>query len=163
MLREHAKVMLLIQEAGEVVGRKKLQKMVYISKKFKFGFQEKFRFHFYGPYSEELTLQVEELIHLGFVDEKREKKGGYTQYTYTLSDKGKEYLQLYPARLEGYRDFVHKLNNESSRFLELVSTVLYFDHLSQAELVEKVLHVKNKQNYSEEEVAQALQFITDLQ
>ena len=33
--------------------------MIYIAKKLHFPFEEKFEFHFYGPYSEELTLQLE--------------------------------------------------------------------------------------------------------
>lgn len=58
MLEEHAKLLGLIRHAGEIVGRKKLQKMIYILKKLNYPFQEKFQFHFYGPYSEELTLRL---------------------------------------------------------------------------------------------------------
>ena len=88
MLKDHAKIMHAIAESGEVVGRKKLQKMIYIAKKLEFPFREKFQFHFYGPYSEELTLRVEELCNMGFLNEVKEKKGGYYQYRYTLTDDG---------------------------------------------------------------------------
>lgn len=162
MLKEHAKVMALIQEAGEVSGRKKLQKMVYISKKFNFDFQERFNFHFYGPYSEELSLQIEELVDGGFIREIKDNKGGYTQYKYELSEQGQEYLQLYPAELAGYTSFVHSLNQESSRFLELVSTMLYFDKLSREELIEKIQKVKSRQNYSLEEIERAFEYIAQL-
>lgn len=162
MLKEHAKVMVLLQEAGEVIGRKKLQKIVYISKKFDFNFQERFNFHFYGPYSEELSLQMEELVDGGLIQEAKENKGGYTQYKYHLSEQGKEYLQLYPTQMEGYQSFVQTLNQESSRFLELVSTILYFDKLNKDELVEKVQKVKSKQNYSQEEIERGLEYIAQL-
>jgi uncharacterized protein YwgA len=162
MLKEHAKLLVLFQEAGEVIGRKKLQKIVYISKKFRFDFQEKFNFHFYGPYSEELSLQIEELTNLGFIQESKENKGGYSQYKYELSKQGREYLGIYPTEMEGYDQFVGLVNQESSRFLELVSTMLYFDKLDKEEMIEKIGKVKSRQNYSEEELEKALEFCEDL-
>lgn len=162
MLKEHAKLLVLFQEAGTVVGRKKLQKIVYISKKFNFNFEEKFNFHFYGPYSEELTLQVEELSNLGFIEEVKESKGSFSQYRYELSTQGKEFLQLYPTVIKGYEEFIVRLNKQSSRFLELISTVLYFDKLTKEELIEKIGKVKSRQNYSKEEIEEALEFCVNM-
>jgi len=162
VLKEHGKLLVLFNEAEAVTGRKKLQKIVYISKKFNFDFKEKFNFHFYGPYSEELSLQVEELSNLGFIHEIKEQKSGYTQYKYELSEKGKEYLELYPVQMDGLAPFIDRLNQESSRFLELVSTILYFDHLAGDELVEKIHKVKSKQNYTQTEIDQALSLIEQL-
>src|SRR6478672_10315481 len=92
LLKDHARVMHAVQVSGEIAGRKKLQKMIYIAKKISFPFQERFQFHFYGPYSEELTLRVEELCNMGFIEEVKEKKGGYYQYRYTLTEGGMEFL-----------------------------------------------------------------------
>jgi uncharacterized protein YwgA len=39
--------MKVFASAGEVIGRKKLQKMVYIAKKLNYPFYEKYNFHFY--------------------------------------------------------------------------------------------------------------------
>ena len=75
MLEEHAKIVQFITLAGEVAGRKKLQKMVYIAKKMNFPFQEKYQFHIYGPYSEELTLRVEELCNMAFLLKREKIKG----------------------------------------------------------------------------------------
>ncbi|WP_213074506.1 YwgA family protein, partial [Acinetobacter baumannii] len=66
--------------------------MIYIAKKMQFPFYEKYDFHFYGPYSEELTLQIEELCNLGFLHEVKEKKGGYFQYRYSLTETGSAFL-----------------------------------------------------------------------
>lgn len=74
MLKEHAKLMKVFSDSGEIVGRKKAQKIIYIAKKLELPFYEKYDFHFYGPYSEELTLQVEELCNLGFLHEVKEKR-----------------------------------------------------------------------------------------
>ena len=76
MFKDHARIIQSIAAVGEIAGRKKLQKMIYIAKKISFPFQEKYEFHFYGPYSEELTHRVEELYDMCYMDEAREKKNG---------------------------------------------------------------------------------------
>lgn len=162
MLIEHTKLLYAIQQAGQVNGRKKLQKMIYISKKNNYDFQQRYNFHFFGPYSEELSIQIEELANLGFIQEVKETKSGYSQYNYELSPKGKEYLGMYPTEMKEFPEFIERLNQESSRFLELVSTMLYFDKLGREALIEKVRKVKSKQNYTEEELERAFEFIASL-
>ncbi|TKC16881.1 YwgA family protein [Robertmurraya kyonggiensis] len=163
MLKDHAKLMQAIAASGEIIGRKKLQKMIYIAKKVTFPFQERFQFHFYGPYSEELTLRVEELCNMGFLDEVKEKKGGYYQYRYTLTDNGKEFLSLNEVEMPYLEDCLTDMNGQNARFLELVSTVLYFDNLEKDEVIEKVFTLKKKQNYTMDEIIQAYQYIEELQ
>ncbi len=148
--------------AGEITGRKKLQKMIYIAKKIDYPFYEKYNFHFYGPYSEELTLRVEELCNLGFLDEVKEKKGGYYQYRYGLTEKGEQFLGHYQLDMPPLDDCMQVLNEQSARFLELVSTVLYFEGLEKEEVKEKVFTLKAKQRYTDEEVEEAYQYIESL-
>jgi uncharacterized protein YwgA len=163
MLEEHAKLLGLIRHAGEIVGRKKLQKMIYILKKLNYPFQEKFQFHFYGPYSEELTLKIEELCNLNLMDELKEEKGGYHQYRYTLTEQGERFLSHYEIDMPGIDALVQTLNGQNARFLELVSTVLYFNNLPKEAVIEKVKVVKQKQHYSDEEIDEAFRFIASLQ
>ena len=93
MLQEHAKIVQFISLAKEVSGRKKLQKMIYIAKKMKFPFPEKYELHMYGPYSEELTLRVEELCEMGFLTEQCTDKGSYVQYSYYVTSEGEQFLE----------------------------------------------------------------------
>jgi uncharacterized protein len=158
-MKEHAKLMKVISSAGEIIGRKKLQKMIYIAKKVDLPFYEKYNFHFYGPYSEELTLRIEELCNLGFLHEVHEKKGGYFQYRYSLTDTGSDFLSHYDLDLPPLTGCIIDLNEQSSRFLELVSTVLYFEGLEKEEVKEKVFTLKSKQRYTEEEIEAAEQYI----
>ncbi|WP_335871428.1 YwgA family protein [Bacillus sp. 2205SS5-2] len=162
MLKDHAKIVGALLASGEVVGRKKLQKMIYISKKLTFPFQEKFQFHFFGPYSEELTQRVEELCDMGFIQEVKEKKGGYFQYRYTVTEEGKDFLTLYEQDMPNLDLCLSKMNDEPSRFLELVSTVLYFDELVKEEVAEKVFTLKSKQKYTMEEIDEAYAYIEGL-
>ncbi|MDE5414649.1 YwgA family protein [Alkalihalobacterium chitinilyticum] len=162
MLKEHVKLLSMFQQAGEIVGRKKLQKIVYISKKLDIPFSERFKFHMFGPYSEELTLRIEELCNLGFLQEILETKSGYQQYRYILTEEGEKFLDMYNLDLPNIQPCVSSMNGQSSRFLELVSTVLYFEEMEKEEIVEKVMTVKKKQNYTEEEMERAFTYIEQL-
>ena len=163
MLHEHAKILQFITLAGEVAGRKKLQKMVYIAKKMNFPYQEKYQFHMFGPYSEELTLRVEELCNMDFISEKMEDKGSYVQYTYACTEEGRQFLSTMSTHHENLDQCIERLNIKSSRFLEMVSTLLYFDYLPREEQIEKLHVVKGKLNFSETEIEEAFTFIEDLQ
>jgi len=162
LLKEHAKLMSAFMASGEVIGRKKLQKMIFIAKKLAFPFQERFEFHFYGPYSEELTLRVEELCNMGFISEVKEKKGGYYQYRYSVTEEGEDFLKIYEKDMPFLKDCLTDMNGQSARFLELVSTVLYFDTLPKEEVAEKVFTLKSKQKYTNEEVDEAYAYIESL-
>jgi uncharacterized protein len=159
MLKDHARLMYAIEATGEIVGRKKLQKIIYIAKKLSFPFQERFQFHFYGPYSEELTLRMEELSNLGFIEEIHEKKGGYFQYRYALTDTGKEFLSLNEIEMPYLQDCLLDMNEQNARFLELVSTVLFFENLEIDEVKEKIFTLKSKQKYTEDEISEAYSYI----
>ncbi|MEH6904547.1 YwgA family protein [Neobacillus drentensis] len=162
MLNDHAKLMQAVMVSGEIIGRKKLQKMIYIAKKVAFPFHERFQFHFYGPYSEELTLRVEELCNMGFLNEVKEKKGGYFQYRYSLTEPGKEFLSLNEVEMPFLQDCLVDMNDQNARFLELVSTVLYFDNLPKEEVMNKVFTLKASQRYTEAEIDEAYQYIEAL-
>ncbi|MGI8316566.1 YwgA family protein [Halobacillus mangrovi] len=162
MLENHAKLMQFFSSTDEIVGRKKLQKMIYILKKCDIPFEERYQFHFYGPYSEELTLRVEEMCNLGFISETREEKKNYYQYRYQLTDSGRAFLEHYTMDLPPLNDHITEMNAKSSRFLELVSTMLFFEDLPKDEIAEKVLTVKSTQNYSDDDIQQGWKFIEKL-
>jgi len=162
LLNNHARLIQAFAVSGEIVGRKKLQKMIFIAKKMAFPFQEKFEFHFYGPYSEELTLRVEELCNLGFISETKEQKGGYYQYRYALTESGREFLESQHLDLPNLQLCFTNMNEKSARFLELVSTILYFEKLTKKQVVEKIATLKRKQNYTNEEIEEAYQYIEQL-
>lgn len=162
MLQDHAKIVQFMSLAGEVTGRKKLQKMIYIAKKMNFPFQEKYNFHIYGPYSEELTVRVEELCNLGFIEELKEDKGSYMQYRYIPTTTGIKFSSIIGEADDKLLQTVKEMNSKSSRFLELVSTLLYFDDLEKKEQIAKLHVVKAKLNFSEDEIKTSYSFIEGL-
>ena len=163
LLQEHAKIVQFISVAEEVTGRKKLQKMIYIAKRMQFPFAEKYELHMYGPYSEELTLRVEELCEMGFLNEQFINKGSYSQYQYNVTDEGLRFLKTADPVHDKLNGFAQKMQVQSSRFLELVSTLLYFDHLDKKEQIEKVHIVKNKLRFTEQEMTAAFDFIEEME
>ncbi|RNB74470.1 YwgA family protein [Brevibacillus panacihumi] len=162
MLRRHAKIIRLIEIAGEVSGRKKLQKMVYIGKHLNMDFDERYEFHMYGPYSEELTLRVDELCNMGFLDEQVESKGAIHMYRYTLNPSGRDFLRFQDVQFGRGEQVIRRMNEENSRFLELVSTILYFNHLPYEEMVRKIFTFKSKQRYTEDEIQKGQAFVEEL-
>ncbi|ANU10005.1 YwgA [Planococcus antarcticus DSM 14505] len=162
MLQEHAKIVDFIAIAEGVTGRKKLQKMIYIMKKMDMPFQEKYEFHIYGPYSEELTARVEELCDMGFLSEALEDKGSYVQYKYAVTEEGMEFRKVLGKSILDTPMTAGKLNARSGRFLELTATLLYFDNLSCQEQIDKLHAVKGKLNFTAEEIDEAFAFIEEL-
>ncbi|GAB4074841.1 YwgA family protein [Barrientosiimonas marina] len=162
MLTDHARLMQFFAAASAVTGRKKLQKMIYILQKCDVPFQEKYQFHFYGPYSEELSLRVEELCNLGFITEEKQTKSSYVQYHYEMTEDGEAFLQQFPASMPDMAEPIAQLKQQSSRFLELVSTILYFEGLPADEVAGKVHAVKPKQNYTNDEINEAFRFIREI-
>ncbi|MBP1969826.1 uncharacterized protein YwgA [Virgibacillus natechei] len=159
MMTNHARLMQFFSVAKEVTGRKKMQKMIYILQKSHVPFEEKYHFHFYGPYSEELTLRIEELCNLGFIGEEKQDKSNYSQYQYTINPAGEAFLDQFHVDMPDISEQVEMLQNRTSRFLELVATMLYFEDLPVHETIEKVHAIKPKQQYTDEEMQDALNFI----
>lgn len=99
---------------------------------------------------------------MGFISEVKEKKGGYYQYRYTVTKEGEDFLEIYEKDMPCLKDCLTDMNVQSARFLELVSTVLYFDNLPKEEVVEKVFTLKSKQKYTEVEIDEAFAYIDGL-
>lgn len=155
MLTNHAKLLRFFMEAKQLTGRKKLQKLIYILQVSGIPFEEKYQFHFYGPYSEELALRIEELCNLGFIHEEKEDRGNYKQYTYNMTDAGVNFLHKFQTDMPDFHEQMALLKDKSSRFLELMATMLYFRELPRQDIEKKVRDVKPKQNYTDEEMEEA--------
>jgi uncharacterized protein YwgA len=83
-------VLWILRNVGEIRGRTRFQKMVFLGQK-KLGLPESFNFemHYFGPYSWELTQTIESLKAAGYITERVRKSGDYTMYIYALSEQGK--------------------------------------------------------------------------
>ncbi|MCO7125584.1 hypothetical protein NIE88_07345 [Sporolactobacillus shoreicorticis] len=138
MLEDHAKIAALINQTGGISGRKKLQKAVYIFQRLGYPFEQIFHFHFNGPYSEELSIQLEELCDFGFLIEDREDHNEEEETCYyRISEAGQGFLTHYKNVLPTACRLTQQIMNQNALFLESVAILLYFDHLPRIKAVEK--------------------------
>ncbi len=78
----------------EIIGRTTIQKLVYLSKeKMPQIHISPFFAYYYGPFNREVALALEKLVTLDFLQEKR-CSGYFTEgYSYTLTQKGKNFVE----------------------------------------------------------------------
>ncbi|ETA68512.1 MAG: uncharacterized protein PWQ51_1720 [Methanolobus sp.] len=76
----------LLAGIGEIRGRTKLQKIIFLGQK-ELGLREIFDFdeYYYGPYAQDLTSSLDELVSEGKIIEDKIAMGDYIQYSYKLA------------------------------------------------------------------------------
>lgn len=121
---ETSQVLLIIfHSLQSVYGRKKLQKMIHLMGIAGAPLPFKYVYHHYGPYSASLQEEMNFLVQQGFIEEQKE----HDAYTYTLMEKGTKFKDIldedYELNLDD--DLLHKLKEQSSQFLELLSTYAF--------------------------------------
>lgn len=121
--QEYSKLLSLLNLSKRIDGRTKFQKIVYILQSHGIDFNKSFRYHYYGPYSAELQLEIEELASRGIVNEiTEEPKPGYITYKYEVSDASKLNDNI---DLQNKEDIIEYLNEKDSQELELISTLFF--------------------------------------
>lgn len=117
----------MLMVAGEIRGRKKLQKMVYIAQELGYPFPEPFALHMWGPYSEILTVKLKEMTDWGFAQEEAlPGPAGNQHYVYKPGPHAERVLAEPGAGPdEGFAELVRYLNAQDATFLEGVATVMY--------------------------------------
>lgn len=112
-------------QVGQVQGRKKLQKMIYLLKTSGSNFPFKYEYHFYGPYSAQLQSEINYLAYNGFLEEKKEND----TYVYAITEQGQKFRDKlidclnYTAEING--QLTELLATQNSQFLEMVSTYAF--------------------------------------
>lgn len=148
-------------------GRKKLQKSIYLAKEHGFpGLRERFDFHWYGPYSEMLANEVQELVQLGVLEEEaREVSNGYRTYIYEIDESALDYFDEKVAVARPYQTLVARIVGEDARFLELASTLHYFlrNGYDREHAEQEVMRVKAEKNYAPSDMRRAWIFLDELQ
>jgi uncharacterized protein YwgA len=158
----------LLTLAGEVRGRKKLQKMVFIAQRLGYPFSEPFDLHVWGPYSDLLAVKLKEMTDWGFARE-TELPGpaGNTHYVYTPganAARALEGAQESPKARERLSGLVVHLNNQDATFLEGVATVMYLRAKGMADdgVCESLARLKPDKFSDAARVQACLTFATDL-
>ncbi len=121
MKRSLEKILSLVNAAGGIRGRKKFQKIVHILKQNGTKFEESFVYHYYGPYSADLQIEIDALVKLGLLQEVQKNE----TYQYNITEKGKKFLSNNEFDNPNIVELVSLLNNNQAYILEIVSTIYY--------------------------------------
>ena len=165
MFENYVEVLRLIDFAGgSVVGRKKLQKLVYLAQQRGWPFPEVFRYHLYGPFSEQLANEIEEMKSYGFVDEQKQSGHG-SAFCCSLTEQGRELITKYGslATPDAAKELIARLSQRDARTLELMATMLFLFKCKYTKdrVFASIKDLKPEQGYSDDEIAEAHTFLSD--
>jgi uncharacterized protein YwgA len=120
----------LIHVLERVDGRKKLQKLVHVLQKLGYSFPEKFRYSFYGMYSQQLRDELDTLEDDNLIDEKGQPNAGGAGYTFETTPKLGAFLDELGLRAEPeWAALAKELNVLSAHKLEGISTIFFLREL----------------------------------
>ncbi|NLC51352.1 MAG: hypothetical protein GX764_03480, partial [Firmicutes bacterium] len=84
MLRNEYALTCLFNSVQQIIGRKRLQKTVYLLQQIGFPYAGKFTYHHYGPYSSELQAEIDRLVDYRLLSETYNNKA----YIYKITEDG---------------------------------------------------------------------------
>lgn len=127
-MREIIELAKLINVCGHVLGRKKLQKIVFILQAEDYEFPQEFGYLHYGPYSVEVRQGLDLLVANDLISEEQELDGDYPPYEYRPSDRLGEFLSRFedaPTEPPSWSERAIELNKRSPKELESLATVVF--------------------------------------
>lgn len=128
---------------GQVIGRKKMQKIVYIVQEFANPFELPFEYkwNYYGVYSNDLTDELRIGQFFKIFEETPVKEHGYQSYAIKVKD-NTEPTDAIRNKLLG--ELMRFLNSKEPRLLEVISSIVFFEKegFSQDEINSRLLEFK---------------------
>ncbi len=126
---------------GEIAGRKRLHKLIFLSQELGIDFDQDFIFHHYGVYSPSLSQDLKLAKLWDLVDEKREERSNGVEYRYYLLD------QNDPDGSNGEDEVVKQIRElvqQPAMVLEVLSTIVFLDKqgYSKHVILEKLKELK---------------------
>ena len=110
----------------KIDGRKKLQKIIYLVNSLGWNVFNDFRFYLYGPYSDLLFYELQNLKEAKLMNESESNRS----YSYTITEKGNSLLNILKGKINESLEsktiaLVKKLNSFSSEDLEIMASLYY--------------------------------------
>src|SRR5262249_1319852 len=122
----------LVEWAGTLNSRKRLQKVVFLLQSAGCPFDAEYTLHHYRPYSQEVARLSDEMVQVGLLEETSEQNQVGLQYSYDLTkNAAKEVAELdqtpkgkkLASQLSPYEAKAKKLLNTDLWLLEVASTL----------------------------------------
>lgn len=155
---------LFLATGGEIVGRIRLQKMVYLLDQLGMNSGYSFDYHHYGPYSSDLASDVDIEAAFGSLkeDTRRRMSDGvpYSVFSYPgQSDVGDRVGDL---AMNAVREACNKMGQYSATVLELAATINWLSKFEKLEDWRKELIVRKSSKASESRIEEAMELLRNL-
>jgi hypothetical protein len=110
---------------NRIEGRKKMQKIIYLSQEF--GFMDKlynFEWNYYGVYSQDLSSDIQSACGFDLIEEEKEIDA-YNNVKYEIRLKENPDIE-FKACSKRKNKFFHEINQLDVKELEVISSIIYF-------------------------------------
>jgi len=129
---------------GEIFGRTRLQKLVYLLDQI--GEESGFRYsyHHYGPYSEQLSkeIDIERWVKKSIIEEVRKRASDGAEYSVFKAAINDDFSHLAKLKKEKASSILSELNSQTSVVLELAATIHWLRSQEKLQDWEKELRVR---------------------
>lgn len=151
---------------GEIVGKVRLQKVVYLLDQLGMNSGFSYEYHHYGPYSDQLADKVDSDVIFGHIEENVRQRVSdgvpYSVFSLAKLDDGEAGDRLGDLTADEARDALTRMRDRSATVLELAATIHWLSSVEQiddwhGELIRRK-GVKTEQGRAD----QALQLLSDL-
>lgn len=143
----------LIEMAGSIKTRKRVQKVAYLLQIAGLDLGVKFRLHHFGPYSAEVASLLDEMSSQGILVENRQANRAGWQSEYHLSDQAQQTLREFDKTAKG-----KELAGELVPFESRIYRLLAVDDLWELELGATIAYFYEKERNWDSAVAHACKF-----
>lgn len=152
----HYQLAKLVEWAGTLRSRKRLQKVVYLLQAAGCPLDADFFLHYYGPYSQDVALVTNEMAREKLLAETTTGRHPHEQYNYELTESTREQMAEFESSPRGeatlslmapFEAKARRLFAVDVKLVEYASTIAYFyaQKPDWAEAVEKAVTYKNDQ------------------
>ena len=151
---------------GELVGRVRLQKIVYLLSQTGSPNIPKlnWKYHHYGPYSVDLDSAIELAKHEDrIVEERRPRKSDGSLYSvFKLNDSADEREETDAVEIEQLEKLIRQLKNETSVVLELAATAHWLSEVEKVSDWKREIKLRKTWKADEERLQKALAVLSRL-
>jgi uncharacterized protein YwgA len=172
---KYARLVAIVQRCGIVHSRLKVHKILYVLKSLGYPVREQFEYRHYGPYSGDVTAELQSAVNAQYVDERVIETGGeedeepYKRYDYSPGRGASDFVSrvfkadpTLAAVADAMASVAEELCQSSPSRLELIATLMFLqDQNVSRDLLVRVLQ-GNKPQFTEAEIRAALQYIGEL-
>jgi uncharacterized protein YwgA len=126
-LGRSALILSVLRAVGQVQGRTKLQKILYLANLCGWNSIPDYRYYYYGPFSETVVTELENFVKNGWVEERQSE----TTYTYNLTRQGQRVADSLAAKMEDPKlikrtmSLERELHKLASDELEMMATLVF--------------------------------------